>query len=333
MIILDTPPLFSEYFSVTSLPESDRTRRSKNKSQTAGSANEYHVLMNAAYIISWLQIVAHQIIIVSEPDQVLHPLVVEAIRLADLLLPKQEFKIRHKPELIFVENKVTRNPESDSLSIVKKGLISNFSGLHYKINTAESRLYPTGKQTSQLISDNDNLMAYESIEMPQSTDINFISISNWNEYLNLIKEDHENLTKIVNPNAWSETGIKPVCHRIDAKNKLQERLYNNSHDNNLNDSTENPPNKIDSSYFELDKKINKKFLPNPSIGINNLKKICSSCPRVPLFGKSHINQAGKQINVKPTEKDWMGYAQKIWEDLLNSSFYSEFRYFEFNDYS
>ena len=31
MMILDTPPLFSEYFSVTTLPEGDRSRRNNNK--------------------------------------------------------------------------------------------------------------------------------------------------------------------------------------------------------------------------------------------------------------------------------------------------------------
>ena len=183
--------------------------------------------------------------------------------------------------------------------------------------------------------------------MPQSNDINFVSIANWNEYLSLVKNDHDNLSKVVNPNNWGEHGNKPVCHRINAKKRLDDRLKDENSKTgqkvdqknkfkNRNDSTENSCNKIDTSYFLLEQansKVSKKFLPNPSIGVNCLRRMCSSCPRTTLFYKSHMNQAGKQVNVKPTEKDWMVYAQKVWEDLLNSSFYSEFRYFEFNDYS
>merc|ERR1712071_728444 len=135
-----------------------RNSRKKNSrtAVNASSASEYNALLNAAYIISWLQIVAHQIILVTEPNQILHPMVIEAIRLANMLLPKYEIKIRHMPELIIVENKATRMISDTEVSVLKNGIMEAFYDLHFKLNTAESRLYPSGIQTRDIISENSD---------------------------------------------------------------------------------------------------------------------------------------------------------------------------------
>ena len=149
VIIIDTPPLFGEYFTITNEINKQRMNRVP--------AGEKSAILNASYLISWLNVVAHQIVVVSEPDQVLNPLLLEAIRLGDMLCPRLEYNTKHSPELIFVENKIIIPRQISVETSIKEMLLYELKNVMNRLQLAEMRLYPSGGSLKQICEDDIDL--------------------------------------------------------------------------------------------------------------------------------------------------------------------------------
>ena len=145
---------------------------------------ELNSILNAAYMISWLLIVAHKIVLVCEPEETIHPNVIEAFRLADLLCPRYDYNIQHTTELLIVENKLKTGRFSEDYKEIYRGVARDFGDLQLKISGAWQRVYPSARLfREQGLSNGFGVY-------PGNGQINYVAITDWNEYLHEVKKDY-----------------------------------------------------------------------------------------------------------------------------------------------